>query len=671
MNASRHLLPVLVLLLVTQWAAAQINDTLPAVVEPQVDNNRVKFTSQLRPLRGVAGAPAPFYTYFWEFGDGTYSFEKEPVHLYKDTGDYPVRLWATNNYDDGKKPPTRLKKIKVEKKTMLAANTPPAFFKGGGSLEMITNQMPRPGEDMVLLLGYRNKPGSHTATVSGSVMLLYNEKQFGQNSFDLAEARSYHQEKKIGLDSLLAYAPAEEWNMPLQGTLTGEADSRGGGLFTASGGGNLPIAGKPQLKAFLKEQMEGYRQHHIWRINEVKQGEEQFMFLSLNTLPEMIKDTNAVVTISGLFIPDDPSMDVERFALDLQIVASHDPNRIMLKNRRLNYRFTGKNRENIYKVQFQNTGKGPAKRVAITVTIPGMLNTGTVELVDMKPACTWCDSAYANQSCIDTILTKDSIQFIFKNIYLPGTQQEGISDPDSTMGYVRYKLRFTKKMKKMPFTSRASIVFDKNEPIYTNRSVGRFKKGLSPGIIIGYNTIPGKKPQDILPQNYVLGFTLSEYAAYKKYFQWEIYLEKSRSYESYDGRRIGGDTMINGVGYKVEYRDQYRQQKVLSLEAVPVHFRYNINSYMAAGAGALVGVDVERSVTPVVETWIQRPNGQGLALMKGAYEKQLESFANWRGAFFADFQLGIVRAGPAAGIRFLQYINPSHQRIFLYASWKL
>jgi len=671
MNASRHLLSVLALLLVTQWAAAQVNDTLPAVVEPQVDNNRVKFTSQLRPLRGVAGAPAPFYTYFWEFGDGSYSFEKEPVHMYKDTGDYPVRLWATNNYDDGKKPPTRLKKIKVEKKTMLAANTSPAFFKGGGSLEMITNQMPRPGEDMVLLLGYRNKPGSHTASVSGSVMLLYNEKQFGQNSFDLAEARSYHQEKNIGLDSLLAYAPAEEWNMPAQATLAGEGDNRGSGLFTASAGSNLPIAGKPQLKAFLKEQMDGYRQHHIWRINQVKQGEEQFMFLSLNTLPEMIKDTNAVVTISGLFIPDDPSMDVERFALDLQIVASHDPNRIMLKNRRLNYRFTGKNRENIYKVQFQNTGKGPAKRVAITVTIPGMLNTGTVEVVDMKPACKWCDSAYANQSCIDTIVTKDSIQFIFKNIYLPGTQQDGISDPDSTMGFVRYKLRFTRKMKKMPFTSRASIVFDKNEPIYTNRSVGRFKKGLSPGIIIGYNTIPGKKPNDILPQNYVLGFTLSEYAAYKKYFQWEIYLEKSRTYESYEGRRIGGDTMVNGVAYKVEYRDLYRQQKVLSLEAVPIHFRYNINSYMAAGLGALVGVDVERSVTPIVETYVQRPNGQGLAMDKGVYKKQLESFTNWRGALFADLQLGIVRAGPAAGIRFLQYMNPSHQRIFLYASWKL
>ncbi len=471
--------------------------------------------------------------------------------------------------------------------------------------------MPRPGEDMVLLLGYRNKPGSPTQAVSGSVMLLYNEKQFGQNSFDMADARSYHREQKTGLDSLLAYAPAEEWNIP------GSQEEKGG-LFTVSGGMGIPVAAKPQLKQFLKQQLETYRQHHIWRVQEVKQGEEQFMFLTLNTLPEMIKDTNAVVTISGLFIPDDASLDVEQFNLELQIVASHDPNRIMLKNRRLNYRFTGKNRENIYKVQFQNTGKGPAKRVAITITIPGMLNTGTVELVDMKPACTWCDSAYANQSCIDTVLTKDSIQFIFKNIYLSGTQQEGISDPDSTMGYVRYKLRFNKGMKKLPFTSRAAIVFDKNEPVYTNRTVGRFKRGLSPGIIIGYNTIAGKRPKDMLAQNYVLGFTLSEYAAYRKYFQWELYLEKSRTLETYEGRRQGGDTLINGVGYKVAYRDLYQKQKVLSLEAVPLHFRYNFNSWVVAGAGALVGVDVERSVTPIVETYIQSPNGTQ-SMLKGDY----------------------------------------------------
>jgi PKD repeat protein len=651
-------------LFISCLANAQLIDTLPAVVDPVIEANQVKFKSVLRPLRGVAGAPAPFYTYFWEFGDGTYSFEKEPAHIYKDTGDYPVRLFATNNYDDGKKPPTRLKKIKVEKKTMLADNARPSFFKGSGALEMISNQQPRPGEDMVLLLGYRNKPGSTVNNMSGSIMLLYNEKQFGQNSFDMADARRYHNEQAIGLDSLMAYAPVEEWIMP------GRPDNAKG-LFVASGLNNLPMADKPQLKQLLKQQMETYRKHDIWRVNAVKQGEEQFMFLSLNTLPDMIKDTNAVVTISALFIPDDPALEVEQYSLEMQIVASHDPNKIMLKNHRLNYRFTTKNRENIYKIRFQNTGKGPAKRVAVTVTIPNMLNAATIEFVDSKPACKWCDSAYANQSCIDTVLTKDSIQFIFKNIYLPGTQQEGVSDPDSTMGYVRYKLKFNKKMKKQPFSSQASIVFDKNEPVYTNRSVGRFKRGLSPGIMIGYSTVPGNVPDDILPKNYVLGFTLSEYAAQKGYFQWELFLQKSRTYETYVGRRQGGDTIINGTGYKVAYRDVYRKQEVLSLEAVPVHFRYNFNAFLVAGAGALAAVDIEQSATPVVNTYITLPNGTSTEMLKGEMKKKMESFVNWRGAVFADAQVGRVRSGPAVGVRFYQYMNPSFQRLLLYASWKL
>ncbi len=88
---------------------------------------------------------------------------------------------------------------------------------------------------------------------------------------------------------------------------------------------------------------------------------------------------------------------------------------------------------------------------------------------------------------------------------------------------------------------------------------------------------------------------------------------KSRSYESFEGRRTGGDTGDQWSGYKVEYRDAYLKQKVLALEAIPVFLRYNINSFLVAGAGALVGVEVERSTEARVETYVQRPNGQGVA----------------------------------------------------------
>jgi hypothetical protein len=642
-------------------AKAQINDTAAAEINPGIENNRVKFGAALRPLRQIAGAPASFYSYFWEFGDGSYSFEKEPVHTYKDTGDYEVRLYATNNYDDGKKPNTRPRRVRVNNRSMIAENKTPSFFTGEGSLEIRSNQMPKPGEDMVLLIGYRNK-GNNAAPISGSVMLLYNEKQFSQNCFDLSETRSYHQEKPIGLETMMAWQSNTD--------ATEEQEVRNKGLFTVASAINTPAIDRRQMMQQIKQEMTGFRKHMIWKIDNVKKGEDQFLFVTINTLPEMISDTNAVVTISGLFIPDDPAMEMEKFNLEMQVVASHDPNRMLLKNKKLNYRFTRKNKENAYKVQFQNTGKGPAKKVAITITVPGLLNTASLEVVGMKPACAWCNTATGNQSCIDTVVTKDSLLIVFNNIYLPGTQQEGVSDPDSTKGYIKYRIRFGKKMHKIPFQSRAAIVFDKNEPVYTNRSTGGFKKGISPGIILAFGSTLGAAPANMAAQQYAVGFTVCEYAAYKKYFQWELFLRSNRSMEQFTGRRQGGDTTIDGRAYKVQYRDSYEKIKVASIEAVPLEFRYNFASFAAAGVGALVSAEISRNTTRYMRALLANPNGTGTITLEGETGKQKESFTTVRGALFADAQLGKVRTGPALGIRFLQYVNPSYQNIMLYASWK-
>lgn len=652
------LLPTLLLCMIGS-VNAQTNDTAAAEINSQIENNQVKFGATLRPLRQIAGAPASFYTYFWEFGDGSYSFEKEPVHVYKDTGDYDVRLYATNNYDDGKKPNTRPRRVRVNNRSNLAQYKSPSFFSGEGSLEIRANQMPKPGEEMVLLIGYRNR-SNNAAPLSGSVMLLYNEKQLTQNCFNLADSRTYHQEQAVAFETMMTSMANND--------MIREQESENKSLFTVSSN-YAPNIDRRQTLQQVKQEMTAFRKHSLWKINNIQKGEEQFMFVTINTLPEMISDTNAVVTISGLFIPDDPSMEMEKFNLEMQVVASHDPNRMMLKNKRLNYRFTGKNRENTYKVQFQNTGKGPAKKVAVTITIPGLLNTGSLEVVDMKPACVWCKTATGNQSCIDTVVTKDSIQFVFKNIYLPGTQQDGVSDPDSTKGYIKYRIRFSKKMHKLPFQSSAAIVFDKNEPIYTNRSTGRFKKGLSPGIIVGFGSSLGSIKANMARQQYTLGVTISEYAAYKKYFQWELFLRSPQNVEQFIGRRQGGDTIINGAGYKVQYRDTYEKIKVASIEAVPLEFRYNLASFASAGIGTLVSADITRSTTSYVRALIVGPNGDTRAL-EGETGKKNESFATLRGALFADAQLGMVRTGPTVGVRFHQYFNPSYQNIMLYASWK-
>src|SRR5882757_6533086 len=131
-------------------------DTVPALIQVDGDEDSLHFSAVLRPLRQVAGAPASFYTYFWELGDGSFSFTKNPTHIYNDTGTYQVRLYATNNYDDGKAPATRPRPVRVKKKPAGMANWASNFFHGKGNIEMKINRNPKPGEDFVALVGYRN-----------------------------------------------------------------------------------------------------------------------------------------------------------------------------------------------------------------------------------------------------------------------------------------------------------------------------------------------------------------------------------------------------------------------------------------------------------------------------------------------------------------------------------
>ena len=78
-----------------------------------VNGNLISLRPDTPPLEQIAGAPKAYYSYYWEFDDGSYSTEKEPKHVYKAKGEYNVKLWTTNHYDSGKTPATRPKKVTV------------------------------------------------------------------------------------------------------------------------------------------------------------------------------------------------------------------------------------------------------------------------------------------------------------------------------------------------------------------------------------------------------------------------------------------------------------------------------------------------------------------------------------------------------------------------------
>lgn len=662
---------------VKQAAAVQIvqpaivpADTVPAIINHKTENGVVNFSAVLRPLRPIAGAPEPFYTYFWEFGDGQFSFEKEPSHTYADTLSYNVRLFATNSYDDGKRPPTRPQPIKPgTSRPVLAANQQPAFFKSGGAIELKTNCMPKPGDDMMLVFGYRNKPENGLANLSGTVSILYNDKEFSKDNFELAEARTYNQEKKTSLEK--------------QGAITARKTSTAYPFYASLDAAvytEPTVVADPEGTAMIKEKMAAYRKNESWKFENLKTGEEKFLFMQFKTTPEMIKDTNAVVKLTGMFIPDNPLVTTEFFTIELQIVASHDPNKMMLKNSRMNFRFTGKNKKLSYKVRFQNTGKGPAKKIDVGVAIAPVLNIGTVEIIDSKPKLILCNTAYANQSCLDTLSKADSLHFIFRNIYLPGLQQKGVNDADSTMGFIEYKIGFKEKPKKLPFKSGAAIVFDKNEPIYTNRATGKYKMGLSPGIIAGYG-FPFKNGNTPFSgqKNVSLGVSLAPYAPHRYYWQLELYGSTYAEKEYLINRSPGNDRLVPVVidgkqqEARLKYADSTARIKVITINIVPAQLRYNFNKYIGAGLGTLVSFNINEQATPGKTAVYELLTAVGTAQegsIKKSFSKISKSFNDFQNTLFTDIQLGKVHTGPSIGFRYLYTLQGSDNRLITYLTWK-
>ncbi|SHF18039.1 PKD domain-containing protein [Pedobacter caeni] len=642
-------------------------DTVPAIVHHQSGPNGITFSSTLRPLRPIAGAPEPFYTYFWEFGDGSFSFEKDPLHLFPDSGLYQVRLFATNSYDDGKRPPTRPKPLKPgSSRPVLAANpykSEPSLFKSGGSIEMKTNCMPKPGDDMMLVLGYRNKAENGIASLNGTIAFLYNDKEFNKDNFELAEVRNYHNEKKSSMDKYGSFAA-------LRPSTDGYAASLNGPSFSEA---IVPVF-DPESTSLIKEKMNAFRKAESWKFENLKSGQENFLFLHLKTTPEMIKDTNAVVKLTGMFIPDDALAPTEFFTMELQIVASHDPNKMILKNSRMNYRFTGKNRKLTYRVKFQNTGKGPAKKVDVGVAIPPNLNIASIEILDSKPKIVNCDSAYANQSCMDTVRTADSVHFVFKNIYLPGLQQKGVNDADSTMGYVEYRIGFLEKPKKLPFRSGAAIVFDKNEPIYTNRATGKYKTGLSPGIIAGYG-FPFENGNSPFSgqKNITFGLSIAPYAPHRYFLQAELYMN-SFSEKEFLIKRTPGDgrfiSVPNRKEERIDYTDSTAKIRVITMNIVPLQLRRNFNKYFGAGIGTMVSFNLDKQAKPLRTIFLEATAAGTSPPIKESFQKISSSFNDFQNTLFADIQVGKVHVGPAIGFRYLYTLQQSNNRLITYLTWK-
>jgi len=631
---------------------------------PQGETQTAQFSPALPPLLQKAGAPTAYYALFWEFGDGHFLFspEKNVTHDYARPGDYTASLEATNYYDDGKKPQKKRKTIKSgpprNTGSAIAATEPlPGVYDAGNrqSIALKTSAQPKSGEELTCIVSYRNLGNVST---DGRLHLFFNEKKFPAPHFRHLESRLHFGETPDATYSAV-FDPETESLAALDFS-PNRPNSNGIELRTSNSKLQTPNSPPIIIEEMLKTARSEFREAQAWRFQYLRPGESRNLFVSLAGTASMLRDTSATIHLVGIFEPFDPALAPEQFRLEVEIVASHDPNRISVSDSRVNYRTLG-SKQLDYKVQFQNNGEGPASTVALTVSVPGGLQLAKMRPLDWYPRCPICPETPTERSCLDTALLSDGLRFTFRNIYLPGSRQEGVENVDSTRGFVRYRIEPERDMPKRSFQSRAEIVFDKNPPIRTNFSQTRFKRGISPGMKAGY----GFDVREGLPSEasakagyFFLGASVSPYKSWRIYPQLEL-LTGLRGRQD-EGERRFQDTLLldNSTDVKIfDLRDStVRSSRGLVSFEVPFLLRKNFSRWVGAGVGgsAKLLMDSGEDLLSVTKTRYRKILGQ-TATQIGKPEMTASSrdFSATRTQYtvFADLTLGSVRAGPNVGIR--------------------
>ena len=649
------------------FAQTKVKDTTfrRAKINYAQTKNAVKFRSENPALIPIAGAPKPSYSHFWEMGDGHYSKEAEPKHIYKSKGNYTSRVAVTNNYDNGKPPLTRPKTVTINE-------TSDEIYKDVASIETLNgliiqkNCDPIPDQEMVVVLSYQNL---ENYVANGKLYFFYNEKQFKNKNFELIEYRTHNGEREIKENTIAFNNDIDESNRYLASENSFVENKKYHKTTT-----------EEDLDATLLEANKNYLNSTVLEFDNAESKETRNIFFTFKTTPEMIKDTSATVTMRSVFVPNRSYKNHKIKNLEMQIVTSHDPNKMSSTGQLLNYRLVRFKRVN-FKTQFQNNGEGPARKIKLETDIPEMFDKKTFQVEDMYPKCPICPKDDPpTVSCLDTIILKNQIHFTFKNIYIPGSNQKNIKEIDSTKGFVKYSMKFGKNFNKIKTKSKTAIIFDKNEPIITNYATTRFTPGISIGARTGYNLY--SKLDNA--KSYFIGATISPFKSYKLYWQSELYFNNLQ-YSSESKTELVKEQLTKPIltstglifdtANSVTTRSSSRKRN--TAEIVPISLRYNLNSFIGIGVGPqfsvtiqdIENIDIDKRFFSVVNP-NQVPPGRSIELKKE--EKNLSiNNEELQTNFFADITLGFARIGPSLGARYLLNTKSADlSHIQFYAIWK-
>ena len=629
--------------------------------------NLVSFKPQTPTLIQVSGAPTASYSYFWEFGDGSYSKEIQPKKVYKKKADYKVNLSVTNNYDSGKPPATRPKIVAVTEISETKYDEI-AALSDTTSVAIFASREPIPEEEIIVVLSYQN---NLNYVANGKLYLFYNDKQYKNKNFELLETRTHFGEKEVQENGIVS---VEDYNNTFNNCASANDFPSLKNNF---------LIDDENLEMTLLESKSLFADTKILEFDGMNPNETRNVFFTFKTTPEMIKDTSAIVKMRGIYVPDRNYKTHKKKTLEMEIVTSHDPNKMSSNAAVMNYRLVRFKALN-FKTRFQNNGKGPAKMIKLETDIPEIFDKKTLKIVDNYPKCPICPKGEeVTYSCLDTIVLKDQIHFVFKNIYLPGSEQKNVKERDSTKGFVKYSMKFNKDFHKIKTKSKTAIIFDKNEPVITNYATTRFLPGISIGPKAGYNYFPAVENG----KSYFVGATVSPYKSYRFYWQSELYYSNFKSSSSTQSEimqtqftppiQLSNGTVLD-FGYKQSSTSIAITKNIA--EVVPVSLRYNINNFIGVGVGPqfsvlLNGTTIYNETTKYYEPNLnQNPPSVGNEItslqQNNSTEIKTKAFSNTQSTLFTDVTFGIARIGPSVGLRYFLNFEKNYNYWQFYAIWK-
>ncbi|WP_395045612.1 PKD domain-containing protein [Flavobacterium sp.] len=665
------------------FSQTKVKDTITrsATIGYDKKGNLVSFKAQTPPLIQVAGAPKANYSYFWEMGDGSFSKEIEPKKVYKKKAEYKVNLSVTNNYDNGKPPKTRPKIVAVNEITDTNF-TEIASLADTTSILLFKNREPVPDEEIVVVFSYQN-PLDYLA--NGKLYLFYNDKEFKNKNFELLETRTHFGEKEVLENGV---AMVEDYNNSNESLASNTSYPSLKNNFNTD---------DENLDLTLLESKSLFSDSKILEFDNMNAKETRNVFMTFNTTPEMIKDTSATVRMRGIFVPDRNYKNHKKKTLEMEIVTSHDPNKMSSNATFMNYR-TVRFKTINFKTRFQNDGEGPATMIRLETDIPDMFDKKTLKIVDSYPKCPICPKGEEVKiSCLDTIIKEKQIHFTFKNIYIPGSQQKNVTEKDSTKGFVKYSMKFAKDFHKEKTRSKTAIIFDKNDPVITNYATTRFKPGISVGVRTGYNLYSKREvgqsnpdnPQTERPKSYFIGATISPYKSFKYYWQSELY------YSQFNVNGASEKTPLvfqqftppillnNGTALDAGFTETTSSSKVTksNLDIVPVSIRYNINNFIGVGAGpqfsVLLNQTEENTRTKtyyeaIFDATLPPAPGNEIPELKenNSTKTSINAFEKMQTSVFADITFGAARIGPSVGIRYYKNFEKDFSYLQFYGIWK-